>query len=292
MVQRKTTKAKRITCVTCENPRPLTEFYQTSYTNYFKDGKLPICKKCIFENIDSEETDSFEEFQNLMKLINKPILEDSFKGDFGVYIKNVNSLPNYKNKTYEDSTLFTKPRETTNMKKVKLEKLTPEELEDYAYFFGEGHEEQDYIYLATEYQDYLNRYEVETKALENLIKEICLTQLDIRIKTANREKVDAQRKTLQDLLGSSNLKPVQENASSGVLEAETFGTLIKKFENEHPIPEPDEAWKDPDGIGRYVRTFFLGTMAKMFDKENPYQEEYDEYMKDYTVKPPSNGDDD
>ena len=288
MAVKKTTKPERKDCLACEKPRPLTEFYKTSYDNYFKDGKLPICKACIFKNI---EENGFEEFQNLMKLINKPILDDLFKGDYKEYVKNVNSLPNYKHNTYEDSTLFKEVKSTTIIKKVKLTKLTEEELEDLIHFFGEGHEEKDYIYLKTEYNDYVNRYEVKTKAMENLVKEICLTQLDIRIKTANGDKVDAQRKTLQDLLGSSNLKPVQENAASGVSEAETFGTLIKKFENEHPIPEPDPSWKDVDGIGKYIRTFFLGTMAKMFDKENPYQDEYDDYIEEYTVRPPSNGDD-
>lgn len=289
MAEKKPTKERK-ECCACEKPRPISEFYQTAYTNYFKDGKLPICKTCIYKNIEEH---GFVEFQNLMKLVNKPIYEAMFNGDFKKYIQQINSMKQYKSNTYEDSDLFKNVKSSNVTKRIKPTKLEPDELENLIDFFGEGHEEKDYIYLDSEYKDYTNRYEVETKALENLIKEICLTQLDIRVKTANGEKVDAQRKTLQDLLGSSNLKPVQENASAGIAEAETFGTLIKKFENEHPIPEPHESWKDVDGIGKYIRTFFLGTMAKMFDKENPYQDEYDEYIEEYTVRPPSvDGDDD
>lgn len=262
-------------------------FYSTS-SPFFEDGKINICKSCCSEILSEK---GFEGFQSIMKLIDKPIYNELFDGNYGDYIRKVASLPQYKLNTYEDSSLFDEKKSITNTKRPKATSLSEEELNDLIEFFGEGYEEKDYIYLSTEYDDYLNRYEVDSKSLENLIKEICLTQLDIRKKRAQGDKVDAQQKTLQDLLGSSNLKPVQENASSGVAEAETFGTLIRKFENEHPIPEPHESWKDVDGIGKYVRTFFLGHMARMFGKENPYEDEYNEIIGEYTVKPPSKEDD-
>lgn len=282
-------KATKKTCCKCEKEQPLTNFYNTSYTNVFTDGKVPICKTCAFKNIEEH---GFEEFQNLMKLINKPIYNEMFDGQsHGDYIRKVASLPQYRLDSYENSSLFDERKLISTSKKPKATSLSEDELNDLIEFFGEGYEEKDYIYLSSEYEDYLNRYEVDSKTLENLIKEICLTQLDIRKKRAQGDKVDAQQKTLQDLLGSSNLKPVQENASSGVAEAETFGTLIRKFENEHPIPEPHESWKDVDGIGKYVRTFFLGHMARMFGKENPYEAEYNEIIGEYTVKPPSKEED-
>jgi len=281
-------KATRKTCCKCEKEQPISNFYNTSYSNIFVDNKIPICKDCVFKNIEEH---GFEEFQNLMKLINKPIFSDMFDGNHGDYIRKVASLPQYRSNSYEDTTLFDERKAISNTKKIKASSLSEEELNELIDFFGEGYEEKDYIYLSSEYEDFLNRYEVDSKTLENLIKEICLTQLDIRKKRAQGDKVDAQQKTLQDLLGSSNLKPVQENASSGVAEAETFGTLIRKFENEHPIPEPHDSWKDVDGIGRYVRTFFLGHMARMFGKENPYEEEYNEIIGEYTVKPPSKEED-
>lgn len=289
-----TINKKMCTSSTCEKhgkEQTLTNFYSTSLTDIFEDGKLPICKSCCAKIFEEQ---GFAGFQNILKLINKPIYSDLFKGDYGEYIKNVNSLPNYRHNTYEDSTLFEEPRSLTNLASIKIKptEISVDELNELMDFFGEGYEEKDYIYLSSEYEDYLNRYEVDSKSLENLIKEICLTQLDIRKKRALGEKVDQQQKTLQDLLGSSNLKPVQENASSAIEQVETFGTLIKKFENEHPIPEPHESWKDVDGIGKYVRTFFFGHMAKLFGKENPNQNEYDNTIGEYTVRPPKQDGDD
>ncbi len=166
--------------------------------------------------------------------------------------------------------------------------MSEDELNELIDFFGEGYEEKDYIYLIGEYEDYLNRYEVDSKTLENLIKEICLTQLDIRKKRASGEKVDQQQKTLQDLLGSSNLKPVQETGNQAV-EQETFGTLIKRWENEKPIPEPLDEWKENDRVGKYLRVWFTGHLMRMFGLENKNEKEYYDELNTYTVEATEDG---
>ena len=275
---------------TCTNPDCLRElalanFYNTSDVDFFPDGKIPICKDCCYAMLD---TKGFEGFQSLMRIINKPIYFEHFKGDYKDYIRFINSMPQYKDKVFTDSTLFNEAKVNKAKIKEQLTELSEEDFKELEVIFGEGYTERDYIYLSNEYDDYCNRYEVDSKALENLIKEICVTQLDIRKKRAVNEKVDTQLKTLQDLLGSSNLKPVQETGANAV-DQESFGTLIKKWENERPIPEPDEEWKDVDGIGKYVRTFFLGHLARLFGKEgdNPYRDEYEEVIGEHTVRPPN-----
>lgn len=268
----------------CQRELALVNFYNTSDVDFFPDGKIPICKDCCYAMFDKQ---GFEGFQSLMRIINKPIYAEHFKGDYKDYIRFINSMPQYRDKVFTDSTLFSEAK--VGEKKVeRLTELSEEDFKELEQFFGEGYNEKDYIYLSYEYDDYCNRYEVDSKALENLIKEIVITQLDIRKKRAMNEKVDAQQKTLQDLLGSSNLKPVQETGANAV-DQESFGTLIKKWENEKPIPEPDEAWKDVDGIGKYVRTFFLGHLARLFGKEgdNPYKDEYEEEIEKHTVRPPN-----
>lgn len=268
----------------CQRELALVNFYNTSDVDFFPDGKIPICKDCCYAMFDKE---GFAGFQSLMRLINKPIYVEHFKGDYKDYIRFINSMPQYKDKVFTDSTLFNEAQ-SSETKVERLTELSEEDFKELEQFFGEGYSEKDYIYLSYEYDDYCNRYEVDSKALENLIKEIVITQLDIRKKRAMNEKVDAQQKTLQDLLGSSNLKPVQETGANAV-DQESFGTLIKKWENERPIPEPDEAWKDVDGIGKYVRTFFLGHLARLFGKEgdNPYKDEYEEEIEKHTVRPPN-----
>ena len=73
--------------------------------------------------------------------------------------------------------------------------------------------------------------------------------------------------TFQSLLGSANLKPVQNN-DNALADSQSFGTLIKKFEEEKPIPEPDPEWKDVDGIVKYITVYFLGHLCKMIGIKN------------------------
>lgn len=273
----------RKTCADCKKTMTLTNFYATT-SSLYPDKRLHICRNCSLRIV---ETEGFKGFQDLMKLINKPIYDGLYKGEAGDYVRQLNSLPQYRENVYEDSDMF-KEIKNTSTKKIELKELTEEELESSENFFGLGYTEEELIWLSSEYADWDSKYNIDSKSLETLIKEACLCQLEIRNKRAQKMDVRHDLKTLQDLLGSSNLKPMQE---SGNLSAEqtSYGVLIKRFEDEHPIPEPSPEWKDVDNIGKYIRTFFLGHMARMFDKKNEFKEEYDEEMGEHTIKPPRDG---
>ena len=283
---------------TCANPscnkeKALASYYVTSDLFFFPDGKLNVCKECCAQ---LWEQDGFAGFQSVMRLINKPILKDLFEGDYKKYIRIINSLPKYKEMTFIDSDIDDRiSLEEADQLVVEnnLKELTMKELKLLTLQFGEGLTEKDYIYVRDEYDTYIGRYEVESKALEDLIIEIVLTKLEIRNKRAKKEPVGALQKTLQDLLGSSNLKPVQETGANSV-EQETFGTLIKKWETEKPIPEPSPEWKDVDGIKKYIETYFTGHLARLLGKikEDPELEErYTEAIEEHTVRPPDREDD-
>lgn len=279
--------SKRKICVRCEKSQALGSFYNAN-SSFFPDNKLHVCKTC---SLKITEDEGFEGFQLLMKMINKPIYNELYKGDVGDYIRQMNSLPNYRVNVYEDSDMFKESKSLELTKRAKPKELSGEDLRESEDYFGRGYEESDYIFLKYEMESWKGQYEVDSKALEDLIREICLTQLDIRKRRSDGRDVDKQLKTLQDLLGSSNLKPMQESGNQAGDLSESFGSLIRKFENERPIPEPDPMWKDVDGIGKYIRTFFLGHMAKLLGKENKFQQEYDEIIEDYTINPRKNEDD-
>jgi len=287
MITKKQTVKKK--CLRCPKPPQVTDnFYNSADVDFFSDKKIPICKTCCAEIIDEK---GFEGFQTLMRLINKPILQDLFKGDYYAYIKNVNSLPQYRTLTYNDSTMFNEPKALEVFKRSKPTELSEIEMAEAEDFWGRGLEETEYIYLNSEYVDFLDRYEVDSKTLENLIREICLVQLDIRNNRAQKKDVKNELKAYNDLLTAANLKPVQETGADSI-DQETYGTFIRRIENERPISEPDPTWADVDGIGKYLRTFFLGHMARMLGKENKFQDEYDEVISQYTVNKDVNETDD
>lgn len=147
----------------------------------------------------------------------------------------------------------------------------------------------EYEFLESEYEDWCNKVEVKTKSQEELIKAICLAQLNVRRAQAsgNGKAVAEAMKSLTDLMANCNLTPRQasEIANSSSTQM-CLGQLIKKIEDEEPISEPSSEFKDPDGIRKYISTFFYGHLAKALHIKNDNQEEYDREMAKYTVVPP------
>lgn len=152
-------------------------------------------------------------------------------------------------------------------------------------FFGEGLDDNDYVFLQEQYDDWVARHECNTKAQEEIFKQICFTQLELLKATKTGEDTKDLTATFQKLLETAKLQPKQ-NHSETMSDAQTFGTLIDKWENTKPIPEIDEELKDVDKIGLYIDVFFKGHLAKMMGMKNAFYNLYSKFMKKYTVEKP------
>lgn len=156
--------------------------------------------------------------------------------------------------------------------------------------FGDGFSDEDYIFLKTQYDDWTARHECNTKAQEEIFKRLCFKQLEILKATRAGEDTKHLDATFRDLLDTAKLQPKQ-NSGETVSDAQTFGTLIDKWENTRPLPEIDEELKDVDKIGLLVDVFFKGHLAKMMGLKNAFSNLYTKYMKRYTVEKPEYEDD-
>lgn len=154
-------------------------------------------------------------------------------------------------------------------------------------FWGKGFKDEDYFYLENFYDDFIKVYECDTPAQVLLFKNAAKTQLnaDKALAEGNINLYDKLMKTLSTILGDSNIKPVQETGANATEQA-TFGTLIKKWENEKPIPEPLEEWERDNWI-EYMKIWFLSHLAKMTNTPNPFEEEYEDAMSEFRVESPS-----
>ncbi len=153
--------------------------------------------------------------------------------------------------------------------------------------WGKGFTPDQYQFLEEEYAEWVTKNVCKTKSQEELFRNIALAQLDVRIARQNGGKVTDALKALQDLMNSANILPKQ-NSDNILADTQTFGTLLKKFEETRPLPEPDPAWRDVDGIRRYMNTWFRGGLAKALKINNENTALYDEAvdeMQRYTVHP-------
>jgi len=86
------------TCLDCKKPTVSIDkrFYNTGNTDYFPDGKIPICKECCYIRW---EKGGIDEFIKTLMMMDKPLLLDRFDGDYKTYVKNMNSIW-YKERDY------------------------------------------------------------------------------------------------------------------------------------------------------------------------------------------------
>lgn len=262
---------------------------------YQNSGYLPVCKKCCddlfyhyVDKLGSEE----EAVRRMCMLFDiyysDEILKASTKKKSGQslffsYISRANLLQ-YRDKTYDNTIEDEKSNDVINNVDEIAEK-DPKITQRTVKFFGTGFTPDDYKFLQDQYNDWTARHECKTKAQEELFKTICMSQLNILKSQQSGVKVNEAMKAFQDLLGSANLKPNQTN-DNALADQNTFGTLIKKWENEKPIPEPEPEWKDVDGIVKYITVYFLGHLCKMMGIKNSYAHMYEEEMKKYRVDKP------
>lgn len=263
-------------------------------------GYVPICKTCLekysgklAQLFKGDEELVLERICQICDWYYAPLLSNmtitaggSIQGRVRIYPKmlNVNQVA-AKSGVYLD-TVLDRLRDNNTLDKAKEETL-PNITKEMIAFWGGGYTPGEYEFLEREYQDWKNRYEVRTKVQEELFKNITTMQLTIQQirKDGTAKELNDAMKTLQDLLGSANLKPSQ-NSGEPLTDAQTFGTLIRQWENEDPIPECAEEFKDVDNIKKYIDTFMFGHLAKMMKVDNDYSQAYEAEIGKYTVEPP------
>jgi uncharacterized protein (UPF0212 family) len=288
-----------ILCPKCGEFISRENFYSS---NEYPIGVFPQCKKCILAEVEqrTKKTDKPNETKDsvkrMLQKMNLPYIDDLYesacktvadevneknrKAPFLAYLVPLKSLPQYKNKTWSDSEfelgVITEEEET---------KISAKTIKSAKKRFGSGYSNEDLMFLENEYQDWTTRYACENKAQELLFKRICFKELEIDKAQKNGKDTKELDKTLQELMGSLSVKPSQSNSDS-LADFQTFGQLIAKWEDEKPIPEPDEEFRDVDKIGLYIDVFFKGHLSKMMGLKNAFSSLYERFISKYTVSKP------
>lgn len=296
-IGRKVAEKEYITCNCCGEKICISgrsNAYKTNGIMFKATGFIPCCKNCL-ESIYRRYLQYYrDDYSNPAKKAIQKIcmIYDLYFSDavfesaiveskkrkmtiLSTYFKTIN-LVQYKTKTYDDSVFSPE-----TIIEERAEKVVPRGTIE---FFGEGFPADDYFFLQREYNDWITRNECNSKQQEEIFKNICFKQLELHKARLDGKDTSSLDKSFRDYLGTAGLQPKQKGQT--ISEAHTFGTLLDKWENEKPIPEPEEEFKDVDGIQKYVNVFYKYQLAKMHNIKIPNSEIYDEYLKKYTVEKP------
>lgn len=264
--------------------------------------RIPICKNCLTNlyfdylrnSCDGNEKSAIRRICTMYDIYYNDEIVDMAKSYTSEslimnYFKAANAVKfnEHKGKTYTDTIIEDKIKGINSLCNSEGESTIPEETKK---FFGKGLSDEDYEFLKDQYDDWITRHECKTKAQEEVFKRLSFKQLEILKATrANKDTKDLDG-TYQNLLGTANLQPKQ-NSTDSTSDAQTFGTLIQKWETTRPLPEIDESLRDVDKIGLYIDVFFKGHLAKMMGLKNGLSNLYSKFMEKYTVKKPEYDDD-
>lgn len=204
------------------------------------------------------------------------------------------NLTQYSGKTYDDTlTEYEKNRIHPILGLTEVKEVS----DDVEAFWGKGLSNSHYIELERRLKNWKGDRDISDFDMGELtvIKQICMLEVQINLDAAAGKSIDKNVKALDSLLGSGNLRPVQKKTddSDSKEDKTPFGVWINRIENDEPIPEPSEEFKDVDGIVKYVSTWFLGHMCKMLKVNNRFSNLYEEELAKLTVERPEyEGDDD
>jgi len=287
-----------ILCPKCGEFVSRDNFYSS---NEYAIGVFPECKKCILAEVEQRDkkndkpNETKESVKRMLQKMNLPYIDDLYesacktvadevneknrKAPFLAYLVPLKSLPQYKNRTWADSEfelgVVTEEEETKiNAKTIKNGKKR----------FG-NYAPEDLMFLENEYQDWITRYECNTKAQESIFERLSFKKWEINKATKSGLPTKDLDKTYQELLATANIQPRQSGMDS-MAEAQTLGTLIQKYEETRPLPEIDPELEDVDRIGLYIDSFYRGHACKMLGIKNTFTNLYEKVMSKYTVKPP------
>jgi len=284
---------------------PKCNTWQKGETGFYFDkeyatNRYPICKRCIQMMVEQRKTDreepneTKESVMSVCRMMNR-VFDENFYNEcvkgaldgvkeknrqspFATYITAIQSLPNWKGKGWEDSIFLDSSEQSDedikeNSRIIKAARKR----------FGTEYSLSDLYFLETQYEDWVQRYTCESKAQELLFQRIAHTQLAIEKAQKAGRDTDRLDKTLQELMASNAIKPSASNSSS-FSEAKTFGQMIELWEENKPLPEVEEDFKDVDNIALYTDVFYRGHLAKMMGLKNGYSALYDSYMDKYRAK--------
>ena len=273
-------------CTACgEDKRPAIDFYLSRSKLYkFNDGRMPVCKECLsklFKELNAKYSDEVKALYHLCMLfdiyfdrdlVEKSSANNNFSEEDNLlksYMKNVNSLNQYKFKdsmssdcvVLDDNLLESKKEEVEINNKTLFEVTDKMEVR-----WGASLPIEDYMFLESKYNEFTDVYECRTPAQRLIFEQIakCLLRGEKALKKDNDVAFEKMNNMVSKLMTDGNIKPIQE-ASVAEDDTATWGKWINLIEQERPIGEPCEQFKDVDKISTYITKWFTRQMQRVFD---------------------------
>lgn len=271
------------------------------------NGKMSVCKECVQKLYD----DLYPETQSMEKTVHKLciILNIRFSNEamdatkkhiqtimesgkmvtsiFGIYKMKLvatnksmdKSIAQYEG--YEDiGTIFTEKQ--INTKEITIP-------QDVVEFWGRELPRGDIEYLENQYTNFKQTHVADTYAEKMLLRQVCITMLDIKQARANQDDTTKLVKELQDLMKSLTISPNVANSANAPKGSDTFGQWIADIEREEPAqwlkedPRGDML-RDVGNVEEYFQRYFVRPMKNFIQGSKDFNVD-DKEAEDFDIDP-------
>lgn len=285
-------KDKYKNCSMCGENKRLTDYYK-SYSPMDKiDERLRVCKKCLKDNTDYNNTDSVK---NTLRQVDKPFNIHLFESALtkpdviGEYFKLINAK-DYRHDTWEQS-IFEKEdnddvtTQEDNLSVYNIDELLLDELKEK---YGYGYPDEEYILFEKKFINLKPSFQLPTTMHEEYLREYCVNKVKETIAKAKGEFKEAKEwaAMAKESAEAGKLKPSQMSKADLSQGLDGFGQLARMVEEHQDIipllPKFIKQPKDDVDITLWLYINYVRDLQGLSPAE--YEEIYqfyEERRKDY-----------
>jgi hypothetical protein len=264
----------------------------------FPDGRINICRDCIREEIDIE---NLEQVIGFFRQIDKPFYQDEWetamankdkKHPIGAYLGKINSLQQYKGKTFNNSD------GVNGVGKVDLSSINaPETIEavngktiqysdDLVTKWGIGYSKLEYLQMEKFFQDMKSTHEIHTPTHVDMLTQLAYLSVDRNRLRQERDWNNYNKisKTYEDMMKSAGFRPVDRQGIDDATGMKTFSQMFEEVEKrgfrKPPPPKFEEDIVDAMIIA--LANYYHRLVGKEILREIPEEikQQMDDFFKD------------
>lgn len=281
----------------CGRLRAINYFYKVD-SPLFPDGTINICRDCVRDEID---VDNIEQVIGFLRQIDKPfyieeweksLAERDKKHPIGSYLGKINSLQQYKGKTFANSdgidgvgnVDLSSVNELDEVKTNtgKVIKYSDELVDKW----GTGYTKKEYLQLEKFYQDMMNTHEIYTAPHLDMLKQLAYLSVDRDRLRRNKEWNDYTKvsKTYDEMMKSAGFRPIDKKGIDDATGIRTFSQIWEEVEKRgFRKPPPLKFDEDViDGIIIALANYYHRLIGKEILTEVPedIKRDMEEFYKD------------
>lgn len=296
MARRKTVEKKVVQpekveghyCLKCKKVKKTTDFYSSRADLTNLDGRMSVCKQCLVTMVDENDLNSVK---SVLRQIDRPFIsyvwksaKDSKRATFGDYMRQINSLFQFKDMSWEDglSDEYSDKDEAQDSvddkSREQIKSTTREQyvnpLDDFDLTpelkmkWGTKFSKEDIFQMEVLWQDMMEGYIIELPSERDYLKKCCITSV-LANKAYEEGKLgegDKLSKSYNDLMKAANFAPSTRNSADKTGGVNSFSELFETIEKDGFIPlwpdlDNDLADKTLDHLKRWTRDLVMGDPA-------------------------------